>query len=78
MFSMHYALNNDEILRNITNSLRVFQEITSSLKVEGFDSEVKIVNQSDSPSENATITTSKKDKPAQNDVLVETTFCLAA
>ena len=77
-FSMHYALNNDEILRNITGGLRVFQEITSSLKVEGFDSEVKIVNQSDSPSENAAITTSKKDKPAQHDVLVETTFCLAA
>lgn len=76
--SMHYALNNDEILKNITDSLQVFQEITLSLKVEGFDSEVKIVNQSDSPSENAAITTSKRDEPAQHDVLVETTFCLAA
>ena len=77
-FSMHYALNNDEILRNITDSLQVFREITSSLKLEGFDSEVKIANQSDSPSENAAITTSKRDEPAQHDVLVETTFCLAA
>ena len=56
----------------------MFREITSSLKLEGFDSEVKIANQSDSPSENAAITTSKRDEPAQHDVLVETTFCLAA
>ena len=77
-FNIHYALDNDEIFRNVTGGLRVFQEIRSSLKVEGFDSEVKIVNQSDSPSKTAAITASKRDEPAQHDVSVEMTFCLAA
>lgn len=77
-FSMQYALKNDEIFRNISDVSRVSQEITSSLKVKGFDFEAKIVNQSNSPSENAAITTSKKDEPVEHDVLVETTFCLAA
>lgn len=77
-FNMYYVSNFDNTLKSIAEGLRVFQEITSSLMVEGFDSEVKIVNQSDSPSGNAAITTSKRDESAQHDVLVETTFCLAA